>query len=106
MTFPQQLAGFERDLDAELDGRSVFRMDPVQAIQDAAGAVSVCYQEVYSGRLEAYGLAHRLELGFAVILPRLIATDPRPTAKTEIDSVALVEDLVFSSHYYMIREYL
>jgi len=97
LTPPHDLRSFEEHLDAAFERRAVLSMSPADVIDNAVGAIGYSYMKP-----EGRGTAHRLELGLHVALPRLIDADKGAPFELE----PALKDLVFLSHYYLLRDYL
>lgn len=95
------LKRFESARDSALAELAIFRYDASRVILDSAGAISMMYSEDHA--LEnRQGLLANLERGFDVALQLLI--DRSGSQEFAIDQV--IQDLLFLSHYFMLRECL
>lgn len=97
----EQIQNFEHEIDRELKQRKLFLIDPVSAITQCAGILSVAYSE----SSKFYGLAQELRRGFNVALEYLISLDTGIPLDPS-HGKTIVADLAFMSHYYTLREYL
>jgi hypothetical protein len=96
MSYPIDLESFEVRLDAAFDQLPCWSYDGELSIVIAAQLIERSY------RHNQPGLAGRLQRGLYALMPRLI----RQSEKTKPDFEALLNCLVFGSHYYELREYL
>ena len=101
--FKQQLQVFEKKLDAALDA--------LPSSQWASSSVLRLASELYE--VEAFKNryvdgAEYLDRGYVILARHFVAGAPgyQGDISNEKDLRLLLEDLVFASHYYMIREYL
>ena len=72
------------------------------ALRDAAGAITVAYSRVYESEPRLLGAATALTRGLKVALPHLIDRDDGES----VSLATVVDDLIFMSHYYLLRECL
>src|SRR5438552_19209163 len=94
------IQGFEQRLDKIYASKSIFRYDAASVVLDSAGAISLAYSEMQDRAIAAH-----LSRGFNTALPRLI----RSSGGKKVDEpfrAMLIDDLLFMSDYYMLREYL
>lgn len=97
---------FENFLDAEFSTRTFGGIEPARAIVDIAGAVSLAFADSWRSET-SLPLALTLSRGMDVALPVLIGTrTPGESAVEASNAKALLDDLFFMAHYYMLREYL
>jgi hypothetical protein len=99
----QQLQTFERQLDAALAALPSRQWASLSALQIAS--------ELYEIKaFENSGMdgAGYLDRGYAILASQFVAGEAGYQADIacEADLRQLIEDLLFASHYYMIREYL
>lgn len=92
--FVAQLQAFEKELDGRLDRCAVYGMDPGQSLSLLVSLSDVMAQKQPVGNL--------VDAAIDVFAPYLVTPATAPPADLE----ALVADLSFASHYYMLREYL
>lgn len=97
MTDLENVKAFERDLDLAFDQLASRRFDASQCLDLAANI----YESAASGA-GPDGLSEYIERGIQVLAPHFVS------GKTGIapDAEHLIADLIFGSHYYMLREYL
>jgi len=97
----KKIKEFEDALDSELASRDIFRYDPARVIVDSVGAISLAYSKLSSSGAGA-DLLSDLSRGFDVAVPRLISS----SGGRSRFHARLVDDLLFLSHYFLLREYL
>ena len=93
----KDVQSFERDLDAALGGCVTLSYSANQSLGLAAN-----FSEVAASKREAPELASMIDRGMVILAPFLVSgkTGTEPAAR------ALLEDIYFASHYFMLREYL
>lgn len=103
MTLKQKLQAFELQLDAGLAALPSQNWAGSSALRIASELYEV--MSFQDGRA---GGAEYLDRGYAILSPRFVsgATGYQADITREADIKQLAEDLLFASHYYMIREYL
>ncbi|GGZ33447.1 MULTISPECIES: hypothetical protein [Streptomyces rochei group] len=92
---------FERALDSEYESRKIFEYSPASVITDAAGALTLTHtKNTFPPEFAGF-----IDRGLDAALPPLINARHGREADMDYGST-LINDLMFMSHYYMLREYL